>query len=124
MTKPRGPVRQPVTFETVRLMALAMSGVEEGTSYGTPAFKVQGTLFARLREEGDSLVVRVSADAREELIAAEPGTYYVTDHYRNYPWVLVRLPRVHPDALRDLLRTAWRLASSSTRRTRRRARRK
>lgn len=124
MTKARRPIGQPVTFETVRLMALEMNNVEEGTSYGTPAFKVQGTLFARLREERDSLIVRVSAGQREELIGADPDTYYVTDHYLNYPWVLVRLARVHPDALRDLLRTAWRLASANKRRSSRRTRRK
>jgi hypothetical protein len=97
-------------------MALSLEAVEEGTSYGTPAFRARGTLFARLREDPDSLVVRMEADQREELIAADPDTYYITDHYRNYPWVLVRLSRVHSDALRDLLRMAWRLAASNPQR--------
>jgi hypothetical protein len=50
------------------------------------------------------------------MMAAEPGTYYITDHYLNYPWVLVRLSRVSPDALRDLLNRALRLASAKPRR--------
>jgi hypothetical protein len=45
-------------------------------------------------------------------MAEDPGTYYITDHYRNYPWILVRLSRVHPDALRDLLGGARRLAAA------------
>ena len=54
-------------------------------------------------------------ERREELLAADPDTYYLTDHYRNYPWILVRLPIVHADALRDLLGGAVRLASAQRR---------
>jgi hypothetical protein len=105
-----------VTFEDVRRIALSLQNVEEGTSYGTPAFKVGGKLLARLREDGESLVVGTTFEEREEMMAAEPETYYITDHYLNYPWVLVRLSRVHSDALRDLLGRAWRLASMPKRR--------
>jgi hypothetical protein len=103
-----------ITFESVRQMALALAldKVEESTSYGTPAFKVGGQLIARLREDLDSLVVRSDFEQRAELMAVDPETYYITDHYLNYEWVLVRLERVHPDALRDLLRGAWRGAAS------------
>jgi hypothetical protein len=114
----RRAANAPVTFETVREIALSLDKVEESTSYGTPAFKVRGALFIRLHDEFDStIVVRTDFDQREELLAADPETYFITDHYRNYPWVLVRLSRVHPDALRDLLRMAHRLAVSSKRRS-------
>jgi hypothetical protein len=103
------------TFQDVRGIALALANVEEGTSYGTPAFRVGGKLFARLREDGDSLVVGTTFEERAEMMAAEPETYYITDHYLEYPWVLVRLSRVHPGALRDLLGRAWRLASTAGR---------
>jgi hypothetical protein len=101
-----------MTFEAVRKIALALDNVEEGTSYGTPAFKVRGVLMARLRDDLGALVVRMSIDDREELIAADPKTYFITDHYLNYPWILVNLARVHPDAMRDLLRAAWRSAAA------------
>jgi hypothetical protein len=104
-----------LTFETVRKMALSLDNVQEGTSYGTPAFKVHGALLARLREDLDSLVVRTTFEQRKELMAAEPEIYYITDHYLEYPWMLVRLSRVHPDAMRDLMRMAWRLAASDKR---------
>jgi len=92
-------------------MAMALDGVEESTSYGTAAFKVRGKLIARLKEDGESLVVGTTFEEREEMMRAEPETYYITDHYLKYPWVLVRLPKVHPDALRDLLKGAVRLAA-------------
>ena len=112
----RQPAHSLVTFETVRSIALALENVEESTSYGTPAFKVGGALFVRLHQDGCSLVVRTGFEEREELMAADPDTYYITDHYRNYPWVLARLSRIHPDALRDLLGGARRLAAAEKRR--------
>jgi hypothetical protein len=104
-----------VTFDEVRKMALALDGVEEGTSYGTAAFKASGKLIARLREDGDSLVVGTTFEERDEMMSADPETYYITDHYLNYPWVLVRLSRVHPDALLDLLERARRLVATTKR---------
>ncbi|MBC8166628.1 MAG: MmcQ/YjbR family DNA-binding protein [Bryobacteraceae bacterium] len=103
----------PVTFEGVRRIALAIESVTESTSYGTPAFKVGGKLIARLREDNESLVLGTTLEEREELMAAEPGTYFITDHYVKYPWVLVHLSCANPDALRDLLRRACRLASTA-----------
>ena len=105
-----------LTFKDVRKIALSLENVEEGTSYGTPAFKVDGKLLARLREDGESLVVGTTFEEREEMMAAEPETYYITDHYLKYPWVLVRLSRVPSSSLRDLLNRALRLASGKPRR--------
>jgi hypothetical protein len=106
----------PITFKDVRKIALSLEHVEEGTSYGTAAFKIGGNLIARLKEDGESLVVGTTFEEREEMMATDPETYYITDHYLKYPWVLVRLSHVHPDALRDLLKRALRLASQKPRR--------
>lgn len=102
-------------LKDVRKIALSLENVEEGLSYGTPAFKAGGKLLARLREDGDSLVVGTTFEEREEMMAADPETYYITDHYLNYPWVLVRLSRVKSDEMRDLLGRALRLASRKPR---------
>jgi hypothetical protein len=114
----RRATNTPATWDTVREISLSLDDVAESTSYGTPAFKVRGALFVRLHQDFDStIVVRTDFDQRDELLCADPETYYITDHYRNYQWVLVRLSHVHLDALRDLLRMAHRLASSSKRRS-------
>lgn len=55
---------------------------------------------------------RVDFDQRAELLAADPKTYYLKDHYVNYPVVLVRLTHVHADTLRDLLLMGWRFVST------------
>jgi hypothetical protein len=97
-----------VTWDTVRELALALPGVQEGTSYGTTAFKVNGKLIARFHQDGDSLVLKVEYATREVLIGANPGTFYVTDHYRCWPWMLIRVANVRREELAQLLEDAWR----------------
>jgi len=99
-----------VNYETVREMALALPDVEEGTSYGTPALKVRGKLFVRLKEDGETIVLKTTYEEREELMAHDPETYFITDHYLNYPYILVSLARVSEDALRELILSSYRLA--------------
>jgi hypothetical protein len=107
--------RTKIDFSTVRELGLAMPGVEEGTTYGSPALKLRGRLLACLAThrsaEPGSLVVCVTTEHRDELVAADPETYYFTEHYANYGSVLVRLHRIHRDALRDLLLMSWRVGS-------------
>jgi hypothetical protein len=97
------------TWETVQELAGALLGAEEGTSYGTPAFKVRGKLFVRLHQEGDSVVVRIDPNERAMRMRADPDAFYITDHYANYPWMLVRLAAVRRDDLADLIVASWRL---------------
>jgi hypothetical protein len=92
----------------VRKAALALPGVEDGTSYGTPALKVRGKLLVRLKEDGECFVLIVDFDTRDILMRADPETFYVTDHYRNYPAVLVRFATLDREQLPGLLEQAWR----------------
>jgi hypothetical protein len=110
--------RRKINFDTVRKIGLALPGVEESKAYGAPALKIRGKLLAcvpthRSAESG-SLMVRVGFDDRAELLAAAPDVYYVTDHYLNYSSVLVRLSRVTPDVLRDLLGMAHKFVTADT----------
>ena len=117
--------KEPFSFDDVRRMAEGLADVEVGTTYGTPALKVRGKVFACIAShksaEPDTLVAVVSFDDREQLLEADPAAYYIKDHYLNYPSVLVRLRKIHRDALRDLLRMAWTYVSSKARSPRRSA---
>ena len=112
-----------ITFDTVREIGLGLPDVEESTTYGSPSLKVRGKLLTCLAihksAEPDSLAVRIDFEQRAELISADPNTYYLTDHYVDYPVVLVRLRRIHLDALRDLLDAAWRFVSAKAARSKR-----
>jgi hypothetical protein len=114
--------RSTINFDTVRKIGLTLPGVEASTAWGAPALKVGGKLLACVpthrSAEPDSLMVRIGFEDRAELLAAAPDVYYVTDHYVGYTAVLVRLSRVAPDVLRDLLGMAHEfVAAPAARRT-------
>ncbi len=116
--RPRAGRRdQPATFDTVRAIARDLPGAIEGTSYGTPAFRAGKHLFVRLHDNGEWLVVRIEPDHRTMRMAADPETFFITDHYRDTTWMLVRLASVDPDDLRDLLEEAWSLVARKRLRT-------
>jgi hypothetical protein len=111
--------KNKIDFDTVRKIGVGFSGVEASTMYRSPALKVGGKLLACIpinkSVEPNSLALSVDFDQRAELIATAPDVYYLTDHYANYPVVLVRLDRIHRDALPDLLGMAWRFITTKTR---------
>jgi hypothetical protein len=102
-----------VTFDDVRKIALAWPEVEDGSSYGTPALKVRKKLLVRLREDRDSLVMPgVPIDEREMLVESQPKVFYFTDHYKDYPYVLIRLSKTRRATVEPLLRRRWRTVAS------------
>jgi hypothetical protein len=103
----KGGSRRPLTYDAALRIALALPGSEEGTSYGTPAVRVGGKFLFRLREDGDTLALRIGFAERDMLIENDPHAFYLTDHYRDYPAVLVRLSAVRLDVLRAVIEQAW-----------------
>ena len=114
------------TFDTVREIGLALPDVEDSTMYGKLALKVRGKLLTCLAihksAEPGSLAVRIDFEQRAGLLEEAPDIYYITDHYRNYPAVLVRLPRIPADQLRDLLGAAWKFVTAESDKKRKPAR--
>jgi hypothetical protein len=96
------------TFETVLKIAGEFPGIEEGISYGTRAIRVKGKFLARLKEDGQTLAIRIDMGWREFLMNEDPKTFYVTDHYAGYPAILIRLARVDPRDLREIIERGWR----------------
>jgi hypothetical protein len=95
-----------IYLEFLRKTLLELPGVTEKLYVETPAFYVNKKIFARLWEDGETLVV--GTRERDRLMQGNADTYYVTNHYLNYDYVLVRLEKADPDELRELLLTAWR----------------
>ncbi|HZS46071.1 MAG TPA: MmcQ/YjbR family DNA-binding protein [Blastocatellia bacterium] len=95
-------------WQTVREIASALPGAEEGTSYGTPAFKVKGKLFVRFHQSGESVVISIEIDQREQLMKMDPESFYITEHYTKYPWMLVRLATIGRDNLEKMIEESWR----------------
>jgi hypothetical protein len=132
--------KKTMDFDDVRKIALALPGVEPSTIHGAPSLKVRGKLLTcptlHRSVESNTLAVRIDRAERARLMEADPGVYYVTDHYRNYPTVLVRLSQIDRKALvlvrlsqidrkalKELLRAAWRFVSAPPKSARSRSRR-
>jgi hypothetical protein len=97
-------------WETVREIAGALTGAEESTTYGRPAFKVDGELFVRLspdRAAEGALEVRVESDEKPFFIEAMPDRYFETPDYEGHPVLLVRLERIGREELAERIEDSW-----------------
>jgi hypothetical protein len=97
-----------VTFDQVTKMALVFPGVEATSSFGTPALKVKGKFMARLREPDVMVLKCVEDDEQQFLMGTQPEVFFLTDHYRGWPGILIRLSEVHPREMRELIEQSWR----------------
>ena len=98
--------KRKLSLSAIRRTAATLPGIEEGTSYGTPAWRHRGKLLARLHQDGESIVLKVGNETRDHLLQADPQTFFVTDHYVGYPMVLARLDRLSAADLKKLLQRA------------------
>jgi len=96
------------TWKDVQEIGATLPGVVETTSYGTPSLKAGKVFLTRLRSEDGSLVVKMPMDEREIKMQAAPDIYHITEHYRAWPTVLVRLSKVSRRELKGLLERSWR----------------
>lgn len=100
--------RSGITYVQLVEYALTLPAVEESTSYGTPALKVRSKLMARLWEDETTVVLKTNWEERERLLAVHPEVFYLTDHYRRYPWVLLRLASCDLGLMQSAVMAAWR----------------
>lgn len=99
-----------MTWEQLSKLGRALPEVEEGIWFRTPALKVRGRSFVRLKEDGRSVVFLLAGiDEQEFLIETRPDVYFITDHYRGYPAVLARLAKLRVPEAKLRLERAWRV---------------
>ena len=92
-----------LSLADIRRVVKRLPGVEEGTSYGTPAWRRRRRFLARLHQDGESIVLNVGDQARDHLMQADPATFFITDHYVGGTMVLARLDRLSAADLEKLL---------------------
>ena len=104
-----------MNWEQLCKLGLALPEVVEDVWFRTPALKVRGKAFVRLKEDGESVVFLLeSVEEQEFLIEAQPDIYFITDHYRGYPAVLARLSALRAPECRMRLERAWRVKAPKT----------
>ena len=101
-----------VTYQRVCELALAFPGVSQGRAYGGPSLHVGRKFLGRLKEDRETLVLKIDPLAREALLEREPDAFFLTDHYRHHPYVLVNLLAVKESVLKPLIEQAWRMIAS------------
>jgi len=112
-----------VTVAEARKLLLALRGVKPGTSYGMPSFMLHDKFFARFRDDDTVLVLQLgSIDDRDVLMQMNAKAFFFTEHYRDYPAVLIRLADISTARLRDTLQVAWEDVSAKRTPKRRRPR--
>jgi hypothetical protein len=98
------------SWDDVVALGTAHPGVEESTWFRTPALKVRGKSFCRMKEDGETLVIQVlDLEDKEALLRSDPEVFFTTPHYDGYAYVLVRLDRIGREQLAELVEDAWRL---------------
>lgn len=98
-----------MTRDEAHALILSFPEVEEGTSYGRPAYKAFGKFFTRFRREDGAVVLGgVPHDERDMLCEVDPDTFFFTDHFKNYPYVLAHLAGLETEQLRGFLTRTWR----------------
>lgn len=102
-----------VQLQDARRLLLQLANVTEGRSYGLPAFLLNGRFLARFRDDDTILVLQLKTiGERDVLMQLEPRVFFFTEHYRNYPAVLIRLAEVPPALLSDVVTESWRHVSA------------
>ena len=114
-TKRKYPPTRPLPrrYRAYLKMALKYPETEASTSYGTPSVKIAGKILSRLRTEAEgALALHCDFVDRQILLQADPEAFFITDHYRNYPMILVRLEKIRAAALSELVGRAWRMRAT------------
>jgi hypothetical protein len=86
--------------------AEGLPGIEQSTSYGTPALRVRKKSLCRIKD-ADMVVLMCPLEEKELLMEAAPDLYFETDHYKGWPAVLVRIHEIPLDELALRLRRAF-----------------
>ena len=103
---PKG--KSAMSYQAVERMLLGWPGVELSSSYGRPSLKVKGKFFTWVKEDGDSIVIGgIGFDEREMLMETQRDVFYITEHYRNSRYVLMRLSKASPQLVEAMLRRRW-----------------
>jgi len=97
------------SWQEVTEIAVTWPGVEETTWYRTPALKVAGKGFARLRTEADGRLMVVCSHAEKAALLDSGGpAFSTTAHYDGHGSILIDLDLVDPVQMKELLVEAWR----------------
>ncbi len=94
----------PLTRAEARKIALSFDDTSEGPYFNKPAIFVGETFLTRVHTKEEAMVLAIgSMEMRDMMLEAEPKLFYITDHYKKFPYLLARLSKLDKATLKDLL---------------------
>ena len=94
----------PLTRSEAKKIALSFEGATEGPYFGKPAVFVAEKFLTRVHHKEEAVVLAIgSMEMRDVMLEAEPRLFYITDHYKNFPYLLARLSKLNKETLKELL---------------------
>src|ERR1700761_7492900 len=94
----------PLTRIEALKIALSFPDTSEGPYFNKPAVFVGETFLTRVHTKEDAMVLAIgSMEMRDMMLEAEPKLFYITDHYKKFPYLLARLSTLDKATLRELL---------------------
>ncbi len=94
-------------YDDIVRIGMEFEGVEEGFSYRTPGLKRDGRFMLRLKEDGETIAVKLDWETHDRLLEESPDIYYKTPHYEGYPGLLARLGKLTTAKAKALLKASW-----------------
>lgn len=94
--------------ERLRVVALALPGVDERETWGKPTFRVAGRLFLILGADGSTATMKATLAEQAALIATEPDAFSAAAYLGRHGWVTVALERCDPDEVEAMVADSWR----------------
>ena len=83
---------------------LAIPGTDEGPVFRPAVGLHRRPLPGQTHHKEEAVALRVgSMEMRDMMLEAEPKLFYITDHYRKFPFVLIRLSALTATVLKEML---------------------
>lgn len=93
-----------LTKAEARKVMLAIPGTDERPWFNQPSVFIHDRFLAKTHHKEDAVTLQVgSMEMRDMMLEAEPKLFYITDHYRKFPFVPVRLSALTAKTLKGLL---------------------
>src|SRR5579885_3476738 len=87
-----------------RRIMLAIPGTDERLWFREPSVFIHDRFLTKVHDKEDAVTLQVgSMEMRDMMLEAEPKLFYITDHYKNFPYVLARLSALTPAMLKQML---------------------
>ncbi|MBI5705824.1 MAG: hypothetical protein HZC36_02420 [Armatimonadetes bacterium] len=106
-----------MTYDDLVSLAMELPETSEGPTWGTSGVKRKNRFMFRIKEDGESVAIRLDWDTRDRLLKERPEVCFLTPHYENYPALLALLESLDSELACELVRASWEFAPSKDQRS-------